>query len=109
MSGAAYNGDMATVTFGFPRSRMRRIATLGLEVIKFLLNNTKTNRPSYKNGSTSGYGVATGIGAGAVMMDYMPPNKVMSWKGLGMYFEEAGGALFKDLARWNGIVMPDYL
>ena len=43
-----------------------------------------------------------------MMMDYMLPNKVMSWKeAWETYFEEAGGALFKDLSRY-GIRMPKY-
>ena len=43
-----------------------------------------------------------------MMMDYMLPNKVMSWKeAWEVYFEEAGGALFKDLARY-GIRPPKY-
>ncbi|MFY0057030.1 phenol 2-monooxygenase, partial [Acinetobacter baumannii] len=41
-------------------------------------------------------------------MDYMLPNKVMSWKeAWEVYFEQAGGALFKDLSRY-GIRMPKY-
>mgnify|MGYP006152459899 CR=1 FL=1 len=43
-----------------------------------------------------------------MMMDYMLPNKVMSWKeAWEVYFEQAGGALFKDLSRY-GIRMPKY-
>ena len=42
----------------------------------------------------------------AMMMDYMLPKRTMSWKeAWEVYFEENGGALFKDLARY-GITMP---
>ena len=41
-----------------------------------------------------------------MMMDYMLPKRVMSWKeAWEIYFEENGGALFKDLARY-GITIP---
>jgi len=44
----------------------------------------------------------------AMMMDYMLPKKIMSWKeAWEMYFEEGGGALFKDLSRY-GIRLPKY-
>jgi phenol hydroxylase P3 protein len=46
MSGAAYNGDLATVTFGFSaQSDESRHMTLGLEVIKFLLEQDEDNIP----------------------------------------------------------------
>ena len=46
MSGAAYNGDMATVTFGFSaQSDESRHMTLGLEVVKFMLEQDPANRP----------------------------------------------------------------
>jgi phenol hydroxylase P3 protein len=46
MSGAAYNGDMATVTFGFSaQSDEARHMTLGLEVIKFMLEQDPANVP----------------------------------------------------------------
>lgn len=111
MSGAAYNGDMATVTFGFSaQSDEARHMTLGLEVIKFLLEQHEDNVPIVQRWINKwlwrGYRVLALV---AMMMDYMLPNKVMSWKeAWEVYFEEAGGALFKDLARY-GIVMPDYV
>ncbi|MCP5215722.1 MAG: YHS domain-containing protein [Pseudomonadales bacterium] len=111
MSGAAYNGDMATVTFGFSaQSDEARHMTLGLEVIKFLLEQHEDNLPIVQKWINKwlwrGYRVLALV---AMMMDYMLPNKVMSWKeAWEVYFEEAGGALFKDLARY-GIVMPDYV
>jgi phenol hydroxylase P3 protein len=38
----------------------------------------------------------------AMMMDYMLPKRIMSWQeAWEMYFEEAGGALFADLARYG--------
>ena len=43
-----------------------------------------------------------------MMMDYMLPKKVMSWReAWEIYFVEAGGALFQDLARY-GLKMPNY-
>ena len=84
--------------------------TLGLEVIKFLLEQHEDNLPIVQKWINKwlwrGYRVLALV---AMMMDYMLPNKVMSWKeAWEVYFEEAGGALFKDLARY-GIVMPDYV
>ena len=46
MSGAAYNGDMATCTFGFSaQSDEARHMTLGLECIKFMLEQDPDNIP----------------------------------------------------------------
>ena len=60
MSGAAYNGDMSTVTFGFSaQSDESRHMTLGIEVIKFLLEQHPTTCRSCRSGSTSGSGAAT--------------------------------------------------
>ena len=43
----------------------------------------------------------------AMMMDYMLPKRVMSWKeAWEIYFEQNGMSLFKDLARY-GIKVPD--
>ncbi|WP_272991101.1 YHS domain-containing protein, partial [Spongiibacter tropicus] len=43
-----------------------------------------------------------------MMMDYMLPNKVMSWaEAWEVYYEQNGGALFKDLERY-GIRPPKY-
>jgi phenol hydroxylase P3 protein len=43
-----------------------------------------------------------------MMMDYMLPKKVMSWKeAWEIYFTEAGGALFQDLERY-GLRVPKY-
>ena len=43
----------------------------------------------------------------AMMMDYMLPKRIMPWKDAWeIYFNEAGGALFGDLARY-GIKMPN--
>jgi len=44
----------------------------------------------------------------SMMMDYMLPNKVMSWaEAWEVYYEQNGGALFKDLERY-GIRPPKY-
>ncbi|MBT6459304.1 MAG: YHS domain-containing protein [Planctomycetaceae bacterium] len=111
MSGAAHNGDMATVTFGFSaQSDEARHMTLGLEVIKFILEQHEDNLPIVQQWIDKwvwrGYRVLTLVG---MMMDYMLPNKVMSWKeAWEVYFEEAGGSLFKDLERY-GVKIPDYI
>ena len=110
MSGAAYNGDMATVTFGFSaQSDEARHMTLGLEVIKFLLEQHPDNVPIIQGWIDKwfwrGYRVLTLV---AAMMDYMLPKRVMSWaEAWEMYFEQSGAALFEDLARY-GIRMPKY-
>ena len=110
MSGAAYNGDMATVTFGFSaQSDEARHMTLGLEIIKFLLEQHEDNLPIVQKWLDKwlwrGYRLLTLV---AMMMDYMLPQKVMSWQeAWELYFEDAAGALFKDLERY-GIKMPDY-
>ncbi len=110
MSGAAYNGDMATVTFGFSaQSDEARHMTLGLEIIKFLLEQHPDNVPIVQRWINKWlWRGSRMLSLVAMMMDYMLPNKVMSWKeAWEVYFEEAAGALFKDLARY-GIEMPEY-
>ncbi len=110
MSGAAYNGDLATVTFGFSaQSDESRHMTLGLEVIKFMLEQDEGNVPIVQRWIDKwfwrGYRLLSLVG---MMMDYMLPKKIMSWsEAWEMYFEEAGGALFEDLARY-GIRPPKY-
>jgi phenol hydroxylase P3 protein len=108
MSGAAYNGDMGTMTFGFSaQSDEARHMTLGLEVIKFMLEQDPDNVPIVQRWidkwTWRGYRVLTLVG---MMMDYMLPKRIMSWKeAWEVYFEQNGGALFKDLARY-GIRRP---
>ncbi|WP_431025079.1 aromatic/alkene/methane monooxygenase hydroxylase/oxygenase subunit alpha [Halomonas sp. H5] len=110
MSGAAYNGDMNTVTFGFSaQSDEARHMTLGLEIIKFILEQHEDNVPIIQQWLDKwlwrGYRLLSIVG---MMMDYMLPNKVMSWaEAWTMYYEEAGGALFKELERY-GIRPPKY-
>lgn len=104
MSGAAYNGDMATVTFGFSaQSDEARHMTLGLETIKFLLEQDPDNLPIVQRWidkwTWRGVRLLSLVGA---MMDYMLPKRVMSWKeAWEIYVEQNGGALFKDLARYG--------
>ncbi len=108
VSGAAYNGDMGAMTFGFSaQSDEARHMTLGLEVIKFMLEQDPDNLPIVQRWidkwAWRGTRVLTLV---AMMMDYMLPKRIMSWKeAWEVYFEENGGALFKDLARY-GITMP---
>ena len=110
MSGAAYNGDQATMTFGFSaQSDEARHMTLGLEIIKFMLEQDEANISIVQRWIDKwfwrGYRL---LGIVAMMMDYMLPKKVMSWQeAWEMYFEESGGALFEDLSRY-GIRLPKY-
>ena len=110
MSGAAYNGDMATVTFGFSsQSDEARHMTLGLECIKFVLEQDPANVPIVQayldKWFWRGYKV---LGLVSMMLDYMLPKKVMSWKeAWDIYFVQNGGSLFNDLARY-GLRMPKY-
>ena len=110
MSGAAYNDDMATVTFGFSaQSDESRHMTLGLEVIKFMLEQDERNVPIVQKWIDKwfwrGYRLLVLV---SMMMDYMLPKKVMSWQeAWEMYFEQNGGALFDDLSRY-GIRMPKH-
>jgi phenol hydroxylase P3 protein len=110
MSGAAYNGDLATVTFGFSaQSDESRHMTLGLEAVRFLLEQDEDNVPIVQKWIDKwfwrGYRLLSLV---SMMMDYMLPKKVMSWaEAWEMYYEDAGGALFADLARY-GIKPPKY-
>jgi phenol hydroxylase P3 protein len=110
MSGAAHNGDMATVTFGFSaQSDEARHMTLGIEIIKFMLEQDEANVPIVQRWIDKwfwrGYRLLSLV---SMMMDYMLPKRIMSWRqAWEMYFEEAGGALFEDLSRY-GIRMPKY-
>ena len=111
VSGAAYNGDMGTMTFGFSaQSDEARHMTLGLEIIKFILEQDPDNVPIVQRWidkwTWRGYRVLTLVG---MMMDYMLPKRIMSWKeAWEVYFEQNGGALFKDLSRY-GIRPPKWL
>lgn len=110
MSGAAFNGDMSTVSFGFSaQSDEARHMTLGIEVIKFLLEQDPDNVPIVQKWIDKwfwrGYRLLALL---ATMMDYMLPKRVMSWsEAWTIYYEENGGALFADLARY-GIKPPKY-
>ena len=110
MSGAAYNGDLSTVSFGFSaQSDEARHMTLGIEVIKFLLEQDPANVPIVQRWIDKwfwrGYRLLALL---ATMMDYMLPKRVMSWsEAWSIYYEENGGALFADLARY-GIRPPKH-
>ena len=110
MSGAAYNGDMSTVSFGFSaQSDEARHMTLGIEVIKFLLEQDPANVPIVQKWIDKwfwrGYRLLALL---ATMMDYILPKRVMSWgEAWEIYYEQNGGALFADLARY-GIKPPKY-
>jgi phenol/toluene 2-monooxygenase (NADH) P3/A3 len=104
MSGAAHNGDMSTVTVGFSaQSDESRHMTLGVECIRFLLEQDPDNAPIVQRWIDKwfwrGYRLLTLV---AMMQDYMLPRRVMSWKeAWEMYAEQAGGALYRDLARYG--------
>ncbi len=108
ISGAAYNGDMGAMTFGFSaQSDEARHMTLGLEAIKFMLEQDPDNVPIIQRWIDKWAWRGTRLlSIVAMMMDYMLPKKVMSWKeAWEVYFEQNGGALFNDLARY-GIKPP---
>ncbi|WP_418179325.1 YHS domain-containing protein [Aliarcobacter lanthieri] len=108
MSGAAYNGDMATVTFGFSaQSDESRHMTLGLSAIKFMLEQDEANVPIVQKWMDKwlwrGYRM---LGLVAMMMDYMLPNSPTSWaETVELYIEQNCMALYKDLEKY-GIVIP---
>ncbi|KJS34780.1 MAG: phenol 2-monooxygenase [Hyphomonas sp. BRH_c22] len=110
MSGAAYNGDQATVTFGFSaQSDESRHMTLGLEVIKFMVEQHEDNLPIVQGWIDKHFWRAYRVLAlVSAMQDYMLPNSPMSWKeAWDVYFVENIGALFDDLSRY-GLRMPKY-
>ena len=77
MSGASFNGDLATMTFGFSaQSDESRHMTLGLEVIKFMLEQDEGNVPIIQDWVDKwfwrGYRL---LGLVAAMMDYMLPSR----------------------------------
>jgi len=101
MSGASFNGDSASATMGFSaQSDESRHMTLGLEVVKFLLEQDEGNVPIVQDWLDKwfwrGYRALALV---ANLMDYMLPTPFMSWKeGFELYFEEQMmGGLFPDL------------
>jgi len=83
--------------------------TLGIEVIKFLLEQDPGNVPIVQKWIDKwfwrGYRLLALL---ATMMDYILPKRVMSWaEAWEIYYEQNGGALFADLARY-GIRPPKY-
>jgi phenol hydroxylase P3 protein len=110
MSGAAYNGDMATTTFGFSaQSDESRHMTLGLEIIKFMVEQHEDNLPIIQRWIDKHFWRAYRVLAlVSAMQDYMLTNTPMSWKeAWDIYFVENGGALFEDLGRY-GLKMPKH-
>jgi phenol hydroxylase P3 protein len=110
MSGAAHNGDVSTVTFGFSaQSDESRHMTLGLGIIKFLLEQHEDNVPIVQRWIDKHFWRSYRLlGLVSAMQDYMLVESPMSWKeAWKIYFEENAGALFNDLARY-GIEMPKY-
>ena len=112
MSGASFNGDLPSMTFGFSaQSDESRHMTLGLEVMKFLLEQDEDNVPIVQDWIDKwfwrGYRLASLV---AAMTDYMLPKKFMSWKeAFELYFEEQMlGGLFPDLA-FYGINPPRHV
>ena len=112
MCGASFNGDLPTMTFGFSaQSDESRHMTLGLEAIKFLLEQDEANVPIVQDWIDKwfwrGYRL---LGLVAAMIDYMLPRKVMSWKeAFELYFEQQMlGGLFPDLA-YYGISPPRHV
>ena len=109
MSGASYNGDLPSMTFGFSaQSDESRHMTLGLEAIKFLLEQDEANVPIVQGWIDKwfwrGYRLTALV---AAMLDYMLPKKVMSWsEAFELYFaQQMLEGLFPDLA-YYGIRPP---
>jgi phenol hydroxylase P3 protein len=112
MSGASFNGDLPTMTFGFSaQSDESRHMTFGLEAIKFLLEQDPDNVPIVQAWIDKwfwrGYRLLALV---SQMLDYMLPRKVMSWKeSFELYFEQQMlGGLFPDLA-YYGITPPKHV
>ena len=81
--------------------------TLGLECIKFMLEQDPDNIPIVQAWLDKWFwrGMRL-LGLVGTMMDYMLPKRVMSWQeAWKIYGEENGEALFRDLARY-GIRKP---
>jgi phenol/toluene 2-monooxygenase (NADH) P3/A3 len=112
MSGASFNGDMPTMSFGFSaQSDESRHMTLGLEAIKFLLEQDEGNVPIIQDWIDKWFWRSYRVTAlVAQMMDYMLPKKVMSWKeAFELYFEDQMlGGLFPDL-EFYGIRPPRHV
>jgi len=112
MSGASFNGDMPTMSFGFSaQSDESRHMTLGLEAIKFLLEQDEANVPIIQGWIDKWFWRAYRMSAlVAGMMDYMLPKPVMSWKeAFELYFEDQMlGGLFPDLD-FYGITPPRHV
>lgn len=108
MSGAAHNGDLSSVSLGFSaQSDEARHMTMGLESVKFLLEQDAANLPIVQRWMDKwfwrGYRVMT---LAAMMQDYMQPKHTTSWKeAWEMYVETSGEALFAELAQY-GIRKP---
>ncbi|MDO5683779.1 MAG: YHS domain-containing protein [Propionibacteriaceae bacterium] len=112
MSGASFNGDLSTMSFGFSaQSDESRHMTLGLEVIKFLLEQDEDNVPIIQEWMDKwfwrGYRLLTIV---ALMQDYFLPKKALSWKeSFELYFEEQMlQGLFPDL-EYYGITPPKHI
>jgi phenol/toluene 2-monooxygenase (NADH) P3/A3 len=112
MSGASYNGDLPSMTFGFSaQSDESRHMTLGLEAIKFLLEQDEANVPIVQAWIDKwfwrGYRLTALV---AAMLDYMLPRKVMSWsEAFDLYFgQQMLAGLFPDLA-YYGIRPPRHV
>ncbi len=112
MSGASFNGDLSTMTFGFSaQSDEARHMTLGLESVKFMLEQDEDNVPIVQAWIDKwfwrSYRVAALV---AAMMDYMLPRRFMSWKeAFSLYFEEQMmEGLFPDL-KYYGINPPKHV
>jgi phenol hydroxylase P3 protein len=112
MSGASFNGDLPTMTFGFSaQSDESRHMTLGLESVKFILEQDEGNVPIVQDWIDKWFWRSYRVtGLVAAMMDYMLPKPVMSWReAFQLYFEEQMlEGLFPDLA-YYGIRPPRHV
>jgi phenol hydroxylase P3 protein len=109
MSAASFNGDIPTMTFGYSaQSDESRHMTMGLGVVKFMLEQDEGNIPIIQNWLNKWFWRSYRLtGLVAPMMDYMLPRKFMSFKeAFELYFEhQMLDGLFPDLA-YYGIEPP---
>jgi phenol hydroxylase P3 protein len=88
MSGAAHNGDLSTVTFGFSaQSDESRHMTLGIECIKFMLEQDPANVPIVQRwidkwfwrGYHQAWNIFYNYGAAAPFHTWVPEPQEMDW------------------------------
>ena len=102
-----YNGDLSTVTFGFSAQSDEARTTLGIECVKFMLEQDPANAPIVQRWIDKwfwrGYRCSPLVGDDAGLHAAQARDELEGSRE--MYAESAGEALFADLARY-GIRKP---